>query len=190
MRIRFEVTPGACLMGAAALLILPFRWVSGIAAAATVHELGHLLALRFFRLPECHLEIGGFGAKITTGCLTAGQEILSALAGPVASFSLLLLDRFPVLGLIGLVQGLFNLLPIYPLDGGRALRALLSSSFPGQAGMVLAAAEAVTVVSLMLLFLRLRVPIWMGVAVFLFIGKPRAEKYLAKMRRNRYNGSD
>ena len=51
------------------------------------------------------------------------QEALSALAGPAGSFLMLLLCRvFPEAALWGTVQGLFNLLPVYPLDGGRVLR--------------------------------------------------------------------
>lgn len=190
MRIRFEVTSAACLMGAAALLMLPFRWFGSIVLAASVHELGHLMALRCFSVRECDLKIGGCGAKITTGCLLPWQEILCTLAGPVASFSLILIERFPELGLIGLVQGLFNLLPVYPLDGGRALRTWLYICFPEKAGIMTAAAETVTLIGLTVLFLRLRLSFWLTVAVFLFVGKPRAEKYLAKRRRNRYNGSD
>lgn len=58
--------------------------------------------------------------------MAAWKEALCALAGPVGSFSVVLLaEYFPEAALFGLVQGLYNLLPVYPLDGGRILRCLL-----------------------------------------------------------------
>lgn len=190
MRIRFEILPAAYVMAAAVLLILPIEWIISVISAAAVHELGHLAALRFSRMPECRLQIGLWGVKIETGGLLPAQEVLCALAGPAASFGLLLLHSFPALGLIGLIQGLFNLLPIYPLDGGRALQVLLECLIPGQADLFMKVAEWVTLVGFWVLLWRLDQPGWMILPVFLLVGKSWIEKFLAKMGRSRYNGSD
>ena len=65
--------------------------------------------------------------------MTAGGELLCALAGPFGSLLLaLLLRHVPELAICGLIQGVYNLLPLYPLDGGRALRCLFS--FAGEKG--------------------------------------------------------
>ena len=69
--------------------------------------------------------MGAFGASIETGYMTPAAELLCAAAGPIGSISMLLtIRKFPILGLLGLAQGIFNLLPIYPLDGGRILRSI------------------------------------------------------------------
>lgn len=59
------------------------------------------------------------------------QEFLSALAGPVVSLLLgLTLPLWPMFGGYSLCLGLFNLLPLGSLDGGRMLRCLLLLHLP------------------------------------------------------------
>lgn len=54
------------------------------------------------------------------------QEFACAMSGPLGSLLLaLLINKAPILGTCALIQFLVNLLPIYPLDGGRALSCLL-----------------------------------------------------------------
>ena len=54
------------------------------------------------------------------------REAICALAGPLGSFSLLLISEyFPEAAVCGLIQGAYNLIPVYPLDGGRLMRCLL-----------------------------------------------------------------
>lgn len=66
-------------------------------------------------------------AEIHTGPLEDSQELLCSLAGPVGSFSLFFLSHWlPKTAFCGVIQGMFNLLPIFPLDGGRALRCCLT----------------------------------------------------------------
>lgn len=141
-----EISPWSCFLAAAGILLLPFRFLMAALAAATIHELCHLCVLALCSVPVLRIRIGPFGAVIRSGCLTPIQELVCAAAGPVGSILLLVTaEVFPLLAFCGLIQGIFNLLPVYPMDGGRILRILLSA------------------------------------------GK---EKYLAKMRRNRYNRSD
>lgn len=119
-----SVSAGAYFAAAAGILLLPLNWLISAAMAVAVHELGHLLALKCCRVDIFGITVGAFGAKISAGAMTPMQELLCAAAGPLCSLALLLsADAAPVLALIGLVQGLFNLMPFYPMDGGRVISA-------------------------------------------------------------------
>ncbi len=135
------VSPFAFLMVALLLLTLPLPWLAGAAAAACVHELGHLLAIRLLGADARKIQVGPTGAKIHT-CFTAPwREFLCAAAGPTASLLLLLAAKlFPRIALCGFVQGLYNLLPIYPLDGGRMLFCVLEGMAPEKAEKITQAA--------------------------------------------------
>lgn len=99
--------------------------------AAAVHELGHIsvLYLTGARVRALALSLGG--TVLETSPLSYHQELLSAAAGPIFGLLLLTVRRsFPWLAFWGVIQSLYNLLPIYPLDGGRILQALLASKLP------------------------------------------------------------
>jgi Zn-dependent protease/CBS domain-containing protein len=123
-------------------------WVAGAAASlllfasVLIHELGHsLVALtRGVRVDSITLFIFGGVSALRDEPRGAIDEFLIAVAGPLTS--LLLAALFYVLGqalagtgapgavvaymaTINLMLGLFNLLPGFPLDGGRVLRAIL-----------------------------------------------------------------
>ena len=116
----------ACLWWALLLLCLPLRWIAACAVAAAVHEMGHASAVYLLGGSIRSVRIGMAGAVIQSNCLTYGREILCSLAGPLFSLLCCLWIRvFPWFALCGLIQGAYNLLPLYPLDGGRTLFALL-----------------------------------------------------------------
>src|SRR5574338_800284 len=106
-----------------------------------VHELNHaLLARRFgLKVEGITLFIFGGATTIDSESRTPREEALIALAGPVSSFvvgGILLgigavVDQEQIraltewLGVINLLLGAFNLLPGFPMDGRRVLRALI-----------------------------------------------------------------
>ncbi len=103
--------------------------------AAAVHEGGHLLAARLLGVEIRGIRLDFLGARLRLGgrALSFGEEWLLAAAGPLASL-LAALFASPLWGfshLFGwfscasLLLGLFNLLPIRTLDGGRMLSAFL-----------------------------------------------------------------
>ncbi|MDG5767272.1 M50 family metallopeptidase [Balneolales bacterium ANBcel1] len=124
-------------------------WAMGIVSSLFLslsiffHEYGHALAARALKLPleRIHLYLFGGMAELKQRPMRPVEEMLIALAGPVASLlfagaawglsQVIHQDHneaFLVLQFVFYMNLLlcgFNLLPIFPLDGGRALRAVL-----------------------------------------------------------------
>ena len=100
--------------------------------ACLIHELVHIAAIRALGGRVARLTLTAVGAEMELDPrrpLSYGREMAASLAGPAGSFlcawAAAGLDWWLLAGL-SLGQGLFNLLPIPPLDGGRALYALLA----------------------------------------------------------------
>ena len=126
-------------------------WAMGVIAAAglfgsiILHELAHSLVARRYHLPIRGITLFIFGgvAQMEREPDRPGVEFRVAIAGPIASFvvalACLLLARaagaaglgVPVVGVLAYlatingILALFNLVPAFPLDGGRMLRAAL-----------------------------------------------------------------
>ena len=118
-----RVEGGAWIVLGIGVLILPLRFLLGVILAATFHELGHLAAMYFAGVQIEGIIIHPFGVRIQSGPMEPGTEMICALAGPLAgAMTIFAWKWFPELAASGLVQTIFNLIPIYPLDGGRVAR--------------------------------------------------------------------
>ena len=120
----------------------------GLFAGVVLHELGHsLVAMRYgFPIKSITLWLLGGMAQLSEMPEDWKQELAIAIAGPIVSVGvglaafagfLLTPTGFPaarfVLGYLALVNvalAVFNLLPAFPMDGGRVLRALLARKRP------------------------------------------------------------
>ena len=123
-------------------------WLLGIVSAlllfgsVLVHELGHSLVAgaRGLRVQSITLFIFGGVSSITSEATNARDEFLVAVVGPVTSLALaglfwLVSQAVPpgtgvfavasYLAFTNLLLGAFNIVPGFPLDGGRVLRAIL-----------------------------------------------------------------
>ncbi|MFC4358417.1 site-2 protease family protein [Halobium salinum] len=139
----------------------------GLFAGVLLHELGHALTARRFRVETSMITLWIFGglAHIKELPENWDAEFWIALAGPVTSVLLgvacLVSLRFvpeslPMvafvlgwLGLVNLTLAVFNMIPAFPMDGGRILRALLARSRP----YVVATSIATSVAKVFALFM-------------------------------------
>lgn len=130
---RLSVSPGFWVL-LALLCYLDQGEILGLGLlSCALHELGHFLAIRLLGGRIARLCLTAAGAELALDGarpLSYGRECAAALAGPAAS--LLTAELAAGCGLyllagLSLGQGLFNLLPILPLDGGRAMGLLLIS---------------------------------------------------------------
>ena len=118
-----EVTPGFALLLAFLLCIDPAELSLLFLLAAALHELGHLLCMRILRIPVFRLRIGLTGAVLSTGPMDRGQEWKVAAAGPLVNLLCGLFALHSGFAQVNLLLACFNLLPVWPLDGGRILLA-------------------------------------------------------------------
>lgn len=159
-----RVSPGFPLLLAVALLISPPEVTAAVLLAAALHECGHLLLLRVFRVPVYGLRLNAFGAVILAPAarLSYGRELLVTLAGPAVN-----LLCAPLLSLLAAhlgwawgwlfagahaLLGVYNLLPVPPLDGGRALYLLTAWRFGPATGDAVSAAAGLLCASALLCF--------------------------------------
>ena len=127
-----EISPLLPVLLAVFILFSPAELLLALLSAAAFHELGHALALRCCGGHVKCLRLTVLGAEMVladASRLSYGAELLVTLAGPAVNLGLcaalsVLGARWEALYLFAaaqLVLGLYNLLPIRPLDGGRAL---------------------------------------------------------------------
>jgi Zn-dependent protease len=118
-------------------LIWGWRFAVGFVLLLLVHELGHVIQLRREGIPaSAPMFIPFLGAVVAMKQLPkdAAAEARVGLAGPVLGSLAALVplglyaltgdELFKALAFVGFFLNLFNLLPVLPLDGGRAMAAL------------------------------------------------------------------
>lgn len=137
-KLKILATSGTMLVSIAAYAtIWGFQFAVGFVVLLLVHEMGHVIQLRREGIKaSAPMFIPFLGALITSRSLgdNATAEARVGLAGPVlgsigaAACILIWLatgnDLFRALAFTGFFLNLFNLMPVVPLDGGRAMAAM------------------------------------------------------------------
>jgi len=106
--------------------------------ACALHEWGHYAAIWLVGGQVVRLRLTAVGGEMqlsSRNVLSYGQELTAVLAGPAVNFGIAFLtsmlakkdvDSAFLFAGLNLSIGCFNLLPAYPLDGGRAIYILVS----------------------------------------------------------------
>ncbi len=143
--IRFRLHPLFTIMMLLSILTGYFLELLILFSIVLIHELGHVAAARSFGWTITKVELLPFGGVAETdqsGTSSVREDIIVAAAGPFQNAWMIGLAY--LLGTVGLWEaewtqtfiqanlmiGLFNLIPILPLDGGKIMQALLSCVLP------------------------------------------------------------
>lgn len=169
---------GGLASGVQTFLILP-----SVFLFALLHEYGHCLAALHYGFPVEEVRLWFLGGQATIQNLestTAKEEAVISIAGPAVNFLLALLFlplgfligfdiiAYPVI--LNLVLGIFNLIPAYPMDGGRILRSLLFAVTKNKYKATILTAYIGIAVSVTFFILALAISNFMMMAVFVWIG--------------------
>lgn len=173
-------------------------FVISIFGCVVIHEITHSVLAKYFGIGVKEivlLPIGGV-SQIEELPSEPRKEIIISIAGPLVSFLLALIFYFLARGSylrtadiilssanfwaklfwINLILGIFNLIPAFPMDGGRVLRSL----FAFRLNYLKATRIAVGVgqfIAILLFFFGIFYNLWLAlIAMFIYIGAESEEK--------------
>lgn len=181
-------------------------FILALFACVVLHEYGHALTARRFGIPTKRitlLPIGGV-ASLEKMPDNPREELLVALAGPAVNVVIAILialffwgsgmewqaEQFedpsqislgqaflPNLLAVNIILVLFNLIPAFPMDGGRVLRALLSMKY-GRGKATQVAAQIGQFLAIGFVFLGFMYDFWLiFIGLFIFLGASSESRY-------------
>jgi Zn-dependent protease/CBS domain-containing protein len=170
-------------------------FILALFVCVTLHELGHALAARKFHIKTRDitlLPIGGV-ARMEGMPEKPVQELIVALAGPLVNVVIFFVLYFTIrlvnvpmdfssltqitasnfflnLALINIWLAIFNMIPAFPMDGGRVLRALLAMQLSRTAATRIAAFIGQALAILFVFAGFLYNPFLIFIGLFIFLG--------------------
>lgn len=170
-----------------------FLWL--VFGCVVLHEFGHSLVAMAYGIGVSRILLLPFGgmAQFERIPRNPWREIMISLAGPAVNFvivAILLLFIRPVmvspvteipltvdgllymLLMLNVIMGLFNLLPIFPMDGGRVLRAVLALrlSYLRATTIALYVAKVLIIAGIAVAIFRYQTPLTAAMFAFIYFG--------------------
>jgi Zn-dependent protease len=189
-------------------------FILSLFGSVILHEFGHALTARRFGIETADITLYPIGgvARLRRLPRAPGAELLITLAGPAVNFAIVAVlaglasvglielgPFFPERGFLAelvvmnLVLGIFNLIPAFPMDGGRILRAVLSGLI-GRARATTIAARVGRVLAVLFGLVALFVthsPFHLALAAFIFLaGRMEEAQVLYEERRRGSKGGE
>ena len=141
--MRFFVHPLLILVGVVAFFYAATYFFLALLIAVVLHELAHAMVAKNFGAVARSITLTPFGGAVNIEArfLTPRQRCLVLLAGPFASliwalFFGVIIWLFPVafgfleyLVVANFLVGIMNIVPIFPLDGGKALAMVVKPKY-------------------------------------------------------------
>lgn len=142
--IKFSVNPFFWLIIISAIMTNQFLEIITLFGIVIIHELGHVFAAKSYKWKIIEIQLLPFGgmAKVEQNTDSIWEELIVALSGPLQNFTMIVITiGFETLHLwsnewatffiqANLLIGIFNLIPIHPLDGYKILRGFFYLILP------------------------------------------------------------
>ena len=146
-KIKMFIISGVAFVLLFGLLGIPWTVLPMIVTVLIVHELGHFYAMKFFGYKDTSIffiPLFGAAAKGDKEETTPFEEYIVFLAGPLPGIIISIIIGIVMLlnpelraneflkeyAIMSLVLNYINLLPIFPLDGGKIVQTLLFTRYP------------------------------------------------------------
>ncbi|MFS0861715.1 M50 family metallopeptidase [Fredinandcohnia sp. 179-A 10B2 NHS] len=184
---KIEIHPLLWLIVGIAVITANFRELLMLFFIILVHEMGHAACAHFFswRIKKIQLlPFGGVAEMDEHGNRPLKEELFVVLAGPaqhiwlvaggyiLTKVSIMSQDTFELFLYHNVVILLFNLLPVWPLDGGKLLYLFFSSKhsfFEAHKRMlILSSFSIITMIALVLLYYPNNLNLWIVISFLIF----------------------